>query len=147
MAVFSFTVGRGRKRHYADNIAITGAVVWPRTKVAAAIRKAGGTLQSSVGRTTELLIIGSRPGKTKLRRAAELGVPAVDSEDLVGTMGPGMLPKDFEGLESLAGIGGLSMFGHEVVPRRRTSGRRTSGASKYWHFELRNGEWGEIKTR
>jgi len=81
------------KKYRINNVVLTGTTVAPRKKVVAAFGKRGINVQGGVQLTTDLLIIGTRPGRTKVSKARDLGVPAVLSEDLVRSMGKGIGPK------------------------------------------------------
>jgi len=87
------TLTIGGKKYRVYNVVLTGTTVAPRKKVVAAFGKRGINVQGGVQLTTDLLIIGTRPGRTKVGKARDLGVPAVLSEDLVRSMGKGIAPK------------------------------------------------------
>jgi len=91
MAAFTFTVGR--KKHSASNVVLTGAMMAPRKKLVAALKRAGAHVQGSVSKSTELLIVGHRPGAAKLDKAADLGVPYVESDVIAKFLGDGFNAK------------------------------------------------------
>jgi len=62
---------------------ITGTLLdLSREDAAERIRLLGGTFQSSVGKETDYLVIGSNPGMSKVNKAKELGVNIIDQNEL-----------------------------------------------------------------
>lgn len=47
------------------------------------IRALGGTFQSSVGKNTSYLVLGDKPGASKVAKAQKLGVPQIDEQTLL----------------------------------------------------------------
>jgi DNA ligase (NAD+) len=60
-----------------------------REDVEAWIRAHGGTVASSVSSHTTHLVAGVKPGGTKVKAAAKLGVPTIDEEQLREQVGDG----------------------------------------------------------
>lgn len=50
------------------------------------IRSLGGTFQSSVGKDTDYLVVGSNVGASKLAKAEKLGVECITEEELLGIL-------------------------------------------------------------
>lgn len=72
-------VGKGPLR--GKTVVVTGAVPgMTREEAWAAIRRLGGTVSDSVGKSTSLLVAGEGAG-TKRKRAETLGVPIMDAEE------------------------------------------------------------------
>lgn len=69
-------------------LVITGTLA-SMTREAAAdlIRRAGGTLGSSVTRKTDYLVVGAEPGSAKLEKARQLGIPLLDEQALLRLVG------------------------------------------------------------
>jgi DNA ligase (NAD+) len=65
---------------------ITGTLSLPRNRVKELIQAAGGTVSSSIGKSTDYLVAGEDPG-SKLKKAGELGVAVLDEEALWGVLG------------------------------------------------------------
>lgn len=51
------------------------------------IRSLGGTFQSSVGKDTTYLVIGDKPGASKVKQAEKLGTPQIDEPALLKLLG------------------------------------------------------------
>jgi DNA ligase (NAD+) len=49
-----------------------------REEAAEKIRSLGGVFQSSVGKTTDYLVVGENPGQSKLDKAEKLGTKVLD---------------------------------------------------------------------
>ena len=47
------------------------------------LRALGATVTSSVTKNTTALIVGEKPGKSKLDKAAKLGIPVIVEEDFL----------------------------------------------------------------
>lgn len=62
-------------------IAITGTLSQPRVEFERIIFMKGGTPATSVSKHTHFLIVGDKPGVTKVRRAVQLGIPVIDEDD------------------------------------------------------------------
>jgi hypothetical protein len=116
------------------NVVITGSMVDTRDKIAKALRSKGATVQSSVQESTDMLIVGSNPGRSKLDKAKSLGVPLVLSETLTRILGAGAAPKEaaaqFGGAAAGSGPGTTTRrFVEKQLKKKRTSkkpARRTS---------------------
>jgi DNA ligase (NAD+) len=54
-----------------------------REEVAEKIRDLGGTFQSSVGKTTTYLVLGDKPGASKVAKAEKLGTTILDEDGLI----------------------------------------------------------------
>ncbi len=64
--------------------AITGGLEsMSRDQAAERIRALGGTFQSSVGKDTEILVVGANVGASKLAKAAKLGTNQITETDLI----------------------------------------------------------------
>jgi len=61
---------------------ISGTLSQPRREIATLIEDHGGKVTSSVSRNTDFLVVGDSPGRTKVRRARQLGTPVIDEEQL-----------------------------------------------------------------
>jgi DNA ligase (NAD+) len=67
-----------------QSFAITGGLSsMSREEAADKIRALGGTFQSSVGKGTTYLVVGSSVGASKLTKAEALGVKQISEEDLL----------------------------------------------------------------
>ena len=65
-------------------IVVTGKLVnYTRHQVEAVIAERGGHCPNTVTKNTVALVVGERPGMTKLRRAVELGLPILDENQLM----------------------------------------------------------------
>ena len=47
------------------------------------LRAFGATVTSSVTKTTTALIVGEKPGGSKTKKAAELGIPTITEEEFL----------------------------------------------------------------
>ena len=67
---------------------LTGALSLPRETVAAGIEALGGKISNSVSGKTDYLVVGEKPGRSKIRKAGELAgtVEIIDEERLRGLM-------------------------------------------------------------
>lgn len=67
---------------------LTGALSLPRKTVAAGIEALGGKISNSVSGKTDYLVVGEKPGRSKIRKAGELAgtVEIIDEEKLRGLM-------------------------------------------------------------
>jgi DNA ligase (NAD+) len=65
-------------------IVVTGKLMnYTRHEVEQVIADRGGYCPSSVTKNTVALVVGERPGMTKLRRAVELGLPILDENQFM----------------------------------------------------------------
>ena len=62
---------------------ITGTLSRPRREIASLIEDQGGKVTSSVSGNTAFLVVGDSPGRSKTRKAAELGTPTMDERGLL----------------------------------------------------------------
>ncbi len=63
-----------------QKVLVTGAVPgMTREEVAEAVRAAGGEVASSVSKKLDLLVVGEKPGASKLAKATAMGVPQLDA--------------------------------------------------------------------
>lgn len=61
------------------NFVVSGTLSgYEREEAAEKIRSQGGTFQSSVGKTTDFLVVGENPGQSKLDKAEKLGTKIID---------------------------------------------------------------------
>ena len=51
------------------------------------LRQLGATVTSSVTKNTTALIVGEKPGKSKLDKAAKLGIPTISEVEFLGLVG------------------------------------------------------------
>jgi DNA ligase (NAD+) len=66
------------------NFVITGGLdSMSRDEAAEKIRQLGGTFQSSVGKTTDYLVVGANVGDSKLKKARDLGTEQIDEKKLL----------------------------------------------------------------
>lgn len=63
-------------------VCVTGTLARPRAEIQQTIEAAGGTFATSVGKTTDILVIGADVGKTKLDAAKKFGTLVVDEAGL-----------------------------------------------------------------
>lgn len=82
---------RGMLREEASlrgkTIVITGKLQnYKRVEIQRAIEKKGGKSPNSVTLDTVALVVGEKPGMTKLRRAVELGLPILSEAQLMNMM-------------------------------------------------------------
>jgi DNA ligase (NAD+) len=63
-------------------VCVTGTLARPRAEIQQTIESAGGTFATSVGKTTDILVIGADVGKTKLDAAKKFGTLVVDEAGL-----------------------------------------------------------------
>lgn len=54
-----------------------------REEIAEVIRSKGGTFQSSVGNETDYVVVGDKPGGSKLKKAEKLGTKVIDEQKLL----------------------------------------------------------------
>ncbi len=64
------------------NFVITGTLSSPREQIKELIKSNGGKVQSSVGKTTDFLIVGESPG-SKLKEAEKLGTKIIPEEEFL----------------------------------------------------------------
>jgi DNA ligase (NAD+) len=66
------------------NFVVSGTLsTLEREEAAEKIRELGGTFQSSVGKTTTYLVLGDKPGASKVTKAEKLGTTILDEDGLV----------------------------------------------------------------
>ncbi|GIU85079.1 MAG: DNA ligase [Acidimicrobiales bacterium] len=76
------------------SVVITGTLSrFTREEAEEAVRQRGGKATGSVSRRTWVLVVGEDPGSNKVRKAAELGIPAVDEEGFLYLLETGELPE------------------------------------------------------
>ena len=69
---------QGRIQLKNKNVIITGTVPGKtRSQLASILKKIGATLQSNVTKSTDVVIKGRKPSKTKLDKAKKYGTPIV----------------------------------------------------------------------
>ena len=69
-------------------IVVTGKVEGlTRSDMEGVIGRIGAFSGSSISRSTDLLVIGAKPGATKLKKARDYGVPTMSSEDFLTAIG------------------------------------------------------------
>lgn len=72
---------------YGKTIVITGKLQhYTRVQIQNAIKSKGGHSPNSVTLDTVALVVGEKPGMTKLRRAVELGLPILTEQQLMNMM-------------------------------------------------------------
>lgn len=70
------------------NFVITGSLdSMEREEAVEKIRMLGGTFQSSVGKDTSYLVVGSNVGENKLAKARQLGTKQIDEKELIKLIG------------------------------------------------------------
>ncbi len=62
---------------------ISGTLSMEREEAAEKIRHLGGTFQSSVGKTTDYLVVGENPGQSKIDKAEKIGTRIIDEAALL----------------------------------------------------------------
>ena len=50
------------------------------------MRELGATVTSSVTKNTTALIVGEKPGKSKLEKAAKLGIPTISEAEFLNLL-------------------------------------------------------------
>tara|TARA_B110000444_G_scaffold239006_1_gene253076 strand:+ start:3650 stop:3880 length:231 start_codon:yes stop_codon:yes gene_type:complete len=65
------------------NIVITGTLSANRSVFEKLIEDEGGTFKKSVSNSTDLLILGEEPGKSKIAKAKDLNVQVISETDLI----------------------------------------------------------------
>ena len=66
------------------NFVVSGTLsTLEREEAAERIRELGGTFQSSVGKTTTYLVLGDKPGASKVAKAEKLGTTILDEDGLI----------------------------------------------------------------
>ena len=65
------------------NFVISGTLGIDREEAADKIRELGGTFQTSVGKTTTYLVLGDKPGASKVAKAEKLGTTILDEDGLL----------------------------------------------------------------
>lgn len=68
-------------------IVVTGTVPnYTRSEVESLIEQAGGKMGSSVTRSTDYLVVADKPGATKLKKAADLGIKKISVSDFMAML-------------------------------------------------------------
>ena len=71
-----------------EYIVITGTLEdYTRDEIAEELEDLGAIVQSSVNGKTTMLVIGAKPGKSKITKAAELGIKVLEEEDFIELLG------------------------------------------------------------
>ena len=65
------------------NIVITGTLSANRSVFEKLIEDEGGTFKKSVSNSTDLLILGEKPGECKIAKAKDLNVQVISETDLI----------------------------------------------------------------
>lgn len=65
---------------------VTGTLSMEREEVAEKIRALGGIFQSSVGKDTSYVVVGDKPGSSKLTKAEKLGTKIIDEQQLLALL-------------------------------------------------------------
>jgi DNA ligase (NAD+) len=67
-----------------QNFVVTGSLAsLSRDEAADAVRRAGGTFQSAVGKDTTYLVAGGKVGESKLKKATSYGTKVIDEQDFL----------------------------------------------------------------
>lgn len=67
-------------------VVITGTLSIPRASAQKLLRRAGARFQNAVTSKTDYLVVGDEPGRTKRRRARELGVETLTERQLANRL-------------------------------------------------------------
>ncbi|HSE61091.1 MAG TPA: NAD-dependent DNA ligase LigA [Candidatus Saccharimonadales bacterium] len=82
-------VTKARGHLTGKNFVVSGTLdSLEREEAAEKIRSLGGTFQSSVGKTTDYLVIGDKPGQSKLDKANKLGTTIIDEAAFIKLLQP-----------------------------------------------------------
>ena len=65
------------------NIVITGTLSQNRCVFEKLIEAEGGTFKKSVSKSTDMLILGEKPGKSKISKAKDLNIQVISEADLI----------------------------------------------------------------
>jgi|TARA_B100001094_G_scaffold137056_1_gene132734 DNA ligase (NAD+) len=65
------------------NIVITGTLSQNRCVFEKLIEAEGGTFKKSVSNSTDMLILGEKPGKSKISKAKDLNIQVISEADLI----------------------------------------------------------------
>jgi|TARA_B100001093_G_C26750531_1_gene980900 DNA ligase (NAD+) len=65
------------------NIVITGTLSQNRCVFEKLIEAEGGTFKKSISNSTDMLILGEKPGKSKISKAKDLNVQVISEADLI----------------------------------------------------------------
>ena len=88
LGVKSHFKSRAKGKLAGKNFVITGSLnSMSRDEAGEKIRALGGTFQSSVGRDTDYLVVGSNVGTSKLKKAEKLGTERISEQDLLNLLG------------------------------------------------------------
>ncbi len=75
------------------SVVVTGTLeAWSREAAEEAVVARGGKAPGSVSKRTTAVVAGAEPGRAKLARAAELGIPVIDEAAFVALLETGRLP-------------------------------------------------------
>jgi NAD-dependent DNA ligase len=69
------------------HVCITGVLSRPRHEIETVIAQHGGIPQPRVTKLTDWLVVGGKPGGTKVTKAIQYGIPVVSEKDLWATLG------------------------------------------------------------
>lgn len=70
------------------NFVISGTLkIMSRDAAADRIRELGGTFQTAIARETDYLVIGEKPGASKIKKASEYGIKVIDENKLIKLLG------------------------------------------------------------
>lgn len=72
------------------HVCVTGKLVVPRKDAHRLIRDYGGIPQDRVTKETDWLVVGGKPGGTKVFQAIKYGIPVISEQDLWANLGSGM---------------------------------------------------------
>lgn len=112
------------------NVVVTGIIPGhSRGTAQAALQDAGAHVQASMGPSTEVLVVGAKPGPKKITKAAELGIEVIQWGDLV----TGAIPEFRNGDSAAPGVQ-LSQF-RAVSPQLAQAGDLPAGDD--WIFEIK----------
>ena len=65
------------------NIVITGTLSQNRCVFEKLIEAEGGTFKKSVSNSTDMLILGEKPGKSKISKAKDLNIQVISEADII----------------------------------------------------------------
>jgi len=65
------------------NIVITGTLSQNRCVFEKLIEAEGGTFKKSISNSTDMLILGEKPGKSKISKAKDLNIQVISEADLI----------------------------------------------------------------
>ena len=74
-------------------IVVTGTLDgYKRDEIASAVKARGGKLLSSISSSTDVLVVGNKPGKSKLDKAKDSCIPELDAEQFEQLLQTGQIP-------------------------------------------------------